>query len=122
MARHSPARSGRTTDSAGAGTVPPSQGTPGSAVHVYLLGGFRVEAAGRVLGGDDWRSQKAAALVKLLALAPGQRLGREELIDRLWPDLDPAAGTNNFHQALHTARRLLDPAGAGLLTLRHGVL
>src|SRR3954454_3253245 len=56
---------------------------------------------------DHWRLRKAKTLVKLLALAPGHRLHRDALLDELWPDQDPAAGTNNLHQALHAARRAL---------------
>ena len=31
-------------------------------------------------------------------------------MDILWPDRDPAAAANNLHQAVHVARRALDPA------------
>ena len=31
-------------------------------------------------------------------------------MDVLWPDRDPAAAANNLHQAVHVARRALDPA------------
>ena len=55
-------------------------------VRVHLLGGFRVVVAGRDVAADAWRLSKARALVTLLALAPGQALAREEVMDRLWPD------------------------------------
>ena len=51
--------------------------------------------------------RKAKTVVKLLALAPGHRVHRDVLIERLWPEADPAVGANNFHQALHAARRVL---------------
>src|SRR5436190_5723637 len=56
---------------------------------------------------DHWRLRKAKTLVKLLALAPGHRLHRDAVVDVLWPDQDPAAATNNLHQAMHAARRAL---------------
>ena len=34
---------------------------------------------------------------------------REELIELLWPGLDPEQGLNNLHKALHAARRALEP-------------
>ncbi|MGZ4354172.1 MAG: ATP-binding protein [Gaiellaceae bacterium] len=57
-----------------------------------------------------WRLKKARELVKLLALAPDHRLHREQVMDVLWRDRDPAAAANNLHQAVHVARRALDPA------------
>jgi predicted ATPase/DNA-binding SARP family transcriptional activator/DNA-binding CsgD family transcriptional regulator len=48
--------------------------------------------------------------VKLLALAPGHRLHREQVMELLWPDLSRRNASNNLRQALHAARRTLDPA------------
>jgi hypothetical protein len=39
------------------------------------------------MGDASWRLRKAAGLVKLLALAEGHRLHREQAMDLLWPDL-----------------------------------
>ena len=61
---------------------------------------------------ESWRLTKARHLVKLLALAPRHRLHREQLIDHLWPDLDPPAASNNLHQALSAARRAISSVGA----------
>jgi len=46
-------------------------------VRVWLLGGFRISVGSRTITQDAWRLRKAAALVKLLALAPNHRLHRE---------------------------------------------
>lgn len=89
------------------------------AVRVCLLGGFRVRVGGRTVGSGGWRLKKAASLVKILALAKDHRLHREQAMDLLWPDLDVSAATNNLRQALHVARKTLQPAGAsGYLRLR----
>jgi DNA-binding SARP family transcriptional activator len=61
----------------------------------------------RVIGADAWRREKAAALVKRLALSPGRRLHREQALDLLWPDLDPEAAGANLRKAVHFARRTL---------------
>src|SRR5919199_2800383 len=107
--------------------VPPAdtlapQSSPQSspAVRVQLLGGFAVTIGGRAVPEAAWRVQKAKALVKLLALAPGHRLPRDQVLDLLWPDFEPEAATNNLYRALHAARRALDPAVP--LQLRGGVL
>ena len=86
-----------------------------------MLGGFRVSAGSRIIEDGEWRLRKAAGLVKLLALAAGHRLHREQVIDALWPELGPKAASNNLRQALHAARRTLEPdrdAGSGYLDLR----
>jgi DNA-binding SARP family transcriptional activator len=79
------------------------------AVRVWLLGGFRVSVGSRIIEDKRWRLKKAATLVKLLALAPGHRLHREQTMDLLWPDLGKKAVSNNLRQALYAARRILAP-------------
>jgi predicted ATPase/DNA-binding SARP family transcriptional activator/DNA-binding CsgD family transcriptional regulator len=80
------------------------------AVRVGLLGGFRVSVGSRVIGEERWRLRKARSLVKLLALSRGRRLHREQVMEALWPGLDPEAAANNLYYALHVARRALEPA------------
>jgi predicted ATPase/DNA-binding SARP family transcriptional activator/DNA-binding CsgD family transcriptional regulator len=53
--------------------------------------------------------RKAASLVKLLALAPWHHLHREQAMETLWPELGRVAASNNLRQALHSARRALEP-------------
>jgi len=86
---------------------------------VILLGGFAASVDGQSVPDSAWRLRKARELVKLLALAPGHRLHREQLMDVLWRDRDPAAAANNLHQAVHVARRAL---GFGSIELRGDVL
>jgi DNA-binding SARP family transcriptional activator len=82
-------------------------------LRVWLLGGFRVSVGTRTVEEGAWRLKKAAALVKLLALAPGHHLHRERAMDLLWPNLGRKAAANNLSQALHAARRALGPDDAG---------
>src|SRR5215218_9681806 len=84
-------------------------GRRSEAVRVWMLGGFRVTIGSRTIVQDAWRLRKGAALVKLLALAPGHRLHREQAMDLLWPDSGKTAASNNLRQALHAARRTLHP-------------
>lgn len=76
-------------------------------VRIHLLGGFRVAVGATVIPDQQWRRKKARTIVKLLALAPQQRLHREQVIDAIWPDLDLDAAQNNLHVTLHAARRIL---------------
>jgi DNA-binding SARP family transcriptional activator len=73
---------------------------------VELLGGFRVVVDGNPVPPDAWR-RRGADLVKLLALTPGHRLHREQVIDALWPDLGPESGGANLRKAVHFARRAI---------------
>ena len=86
-----------------------SGGGEAKAVRVRLLGGFWVAVGSRTIEKDAWRLKKAAALVKLLALAPGHRLHREQLMDLLWPELGKKAASNNLRHTLHAARTILTP-------------
>jgi predicted ATPase/DNA-binding SARP family transcriptional activator/DNA-binding CsgD family transcriptional regulator len=90
-------------------------------VRIGLLGGFRLWVGPQLIEKDRWRLRKAASLVKLLALAPGHRLYREQLMDLLWPHLDRKDASNNLRRALHVARRALesDPSAPRYL-ISHG--
>ncbi|MFD5584214.1 BTAD domain-containing putative transcriptional regulator [Streptomyces sp. NPDC127063] len=81
-------------------------------VRIRLLGGFSVVVGDRPVPAGAWRLRKARTLLKLLCLAPGHRLHRDQLYDLLWPDLDRTAAANNLHQALYALRRALGAAGA----------
>jgi DNA-binding SARP family transcriptional activator len=59
---------------------------------------------------DQWGLRKAASLVKLLAIAPGHRIHREQMMNLLWPDLGRKAASNNLRWVLHAARKVLDSA------------
>ena len=74
-------------------------------VEIRLLGGFDLFVDGRPVPTRTWRLRKAKDVVKILALAPGHRRHRDEVIEALWPERDAESGLNNLHQALHIARR-----------------
>jgi DNA-binding SARP family transcriptional activator len=79
---------------------------------ITLLGGFAVRVEDQQIPDNVWRRTRAAQLVKVLALADGQRLLREQAMDLLWPDLDRAAASGNLRKALHYARGALGSATA----------
>jgi DNA-binding SARP family transcriptional activator len=76
-------------------------------MQIRLLGTFEVVIDGHRVPPADWQRRKAAALVKLLALAPGRLLHREQVIDALWPDLYVDEAAPRLHKAAHYARRRL---------------
>jgi hypothetical protein len=86
---------------------------PLEVVRVVLLGGFCVWVGPQVIEKDEWRLYKATVLVKLLALAPHHSLHREQVMETLWPELEPKAAANNLYRTLHAARRVLEPGSGG---------
>jgi predicted ATPase/DNA-binding SARP family transcriptional activator/DNA-binding CsgD family transcriptional regulator len=78
-------------------------------LRVRLLDGFGVSVGSRSIAQDAWRLRKSAALIKLLALAPGHRMHREQAMDLLWPDSGRRSASNNLRSVLHAARKVLDP-------------
>jgi predicted ATPase/DNA-binding SARP family transcriptional activator/DNA-binding CsgD family transcriptional regulator len=85
------------------------RGDRSEAVRAWLLSGFRISVGSRSISQDAWHLRKAAALVKLLALAPGHRIHREQAMDLLWPDSSWRAASNSLRSTLHAARKVLDP-------------
>ena len=92
------------------GSLETPTGGKRNAVRVWLLGGFWVSVGSRTITQDAWHLRKAGALVKLLALAPGHRMHREQIMNLLWPDSGKRAASNSLRSTLHTARKVLDPA------------
>jgi predicted ATPase/DNA-binding SARP family transcriptional activator len=78
-------------------------------LRIYLLGNFRVERDGTLIPAADWARRKTSSLLKLLAIQPGHRLHREQVMELLWPDLDPTAARDNFYRNLSFLRHTLEP-------------
>ena len=76
-------------------------------LRISLLGGFRAAVGGGTVSHDAWRRGSATALVKILALAPGHRLHREQLTEALWPLANAEAAASGLRKALHFARHAL---------------
>ncbi len=74
-------------------------------IRIRLLGRFEVAVNGGPVADSGWTRRHAATLVKLLALAPGRRLHREQVLDAVWPDDDIDAAVPKLHKAAHFARR-----------------
>ena len=90
-------------------------------VEIAMLGTFSVAVARAPVAADAWSRRGAASLVKLLALAEGRSLHREQVIDALWPTVPPDAALPRLHKAAHYARRALEPDdahGTPILVLR----
>lgn len=100
-------------------------------LRIYLLGQFRIERR----KGDEWiavttptwQRRRARALLGSLLSANGRRMGREQAMEALWPDLDIDTASNRLNGAVHEVRQILEPeltrpASSRLLRLERDML
>ena len=95
---------------------------PAPAIVVCCFGGLRVSRDGQPL---DLASIKprARSLLRLLAVHPGRALHRDAIVEALWPEHDPAAGTRSLQVAVSSLRQLLEPGvgrGCSAFIVRQG--
>jgi DNA-binding SARP family transcriptional activator/tetratricopeptide (TPR) repeat protein len=76
-------------------------------VHITLLGRFALTVDGVTVADSHWMRRHAAAVVKVLAMAPGRRLHREQILDLVWPDDTIEEAAPKLHKAAHFARRAI---------------
>ncbi len=95
-------------------------------LRLQLLGRFEAWRDGASIPPAEWRGQKARDLLKILALARGRFVSKDQLCDWLWPGADLEAAEANLRSAVSDLRRLLEPDlargrdSAFVLTRREG--
>ncbi len=103
----------------------------GPSLRVYLLGQFRVErkvkGEWKVVDNSIWQRRRARALLGCLLSTPARRLGREQTMEQLWPDLDISVAANRLNGAVHELRQILEPdlarpASSSMLRLERDIL
>jgi LuxR family maltose regulon positive regulatory protein len=72
------------------------------------LGRLRIVVGDRVVEGTEVR-RKVLALLSLLLTRPRWAATREEVVDGLWPELDPGAALNSLNQTVYFLRRVFEP-------------
>ena len=80
-------------------------------VRLCCLGGFSLELDGVEVDLSGVKP-RARALLRLLALHQGRPVHRETLVEALWPEAGPAAGTRSMQVAVSALRRVLEPESA----------
>jgi ATP/maltotriose-dependent transcriptional regulator MalT/DNA-binding SARP family transcriptional activator len=78
-------------------------------VEIKTLGGFAVTRGGVPVPNSAWQSRVAREILWMLIANRGRPLHREVLMERLWPDDEPAKTANRLSVALTTIRNVLDP-------------
>jgi DNA-binding SARP family transcriptional activator len=77
-------------------------------VHVEDLGRVVVKIGPTEVAGSSVR-RKVLALLCLLLSKPGFAATRDEVIDALWPEMDPSSGINSLNQTVYFLRRVFEP-------------
>src|SRR5437660_1053131 len=72
---------------------------------INLLGGLTATREERIL---RFQTRTTGTILAYLAYHIGQELDRDEMVDRLWPEIDWDSARHSFCQALHSLRRSLD--------------
>ena len=81
-----------------------------AAIQVRTLGSFEVVRGGEVISGKDWGRDKTVQLFQFLVTARHRRgLHKEQIVDRIWEDIDQKAADQNFKVALHGINKVLEP-------------
>ncbi|TMD47535.1 MAG: hypothetical protein E6I93_14235 [Chloroflexi bacterium] len=103
-------------------------------VRLYVLGQFTLERRDRQ-SGQRWQTvadasmqhSRVRSLLTCLISAPGRKLGREQAVELLWPELDFETATHRLDKAVHSLRQLFEPARSrpatsNLLLTEHATL
>ncbi len=80
-----------------------------AALRIQTLGGFRVWREGVEVDPTEWGREKAVHLLQFFVTLRRKPLHKEEIIDRLWPDLDSETGNRDFKVALSITLKTLEP-------------
>jgi DNA-binding SARP family transcriptional activator len=78
------------------------------ALRIFTLGRFSVQQERTVIQDNAWQ-RRAGELFRLLLVSPGRMLGRDQVIEALWPNSLPVLALDLFHRATSTLRRILEP-------------
>jgi len=82
---------------------------PGYQLQVTTLGSFQTRRGMEIVPANGWRREKARQLFELLITYRDTPLDREQIIEYLWPQLDPEIAQRNFKVALNTLYQVLEP-------------
>ncbi|HLX39598.1 MAG TPA: DUF6788 family protein, partial [Ktedonobacteraceae bacterium] len=83
------------------------------AIRIRTLGQFQMERRHgqewRLVTESSWQHQRVRGLLACLLSSSGRKLGREQIMDVLWPELDIEATSSRLDRAVYSLRQLLEP-------------
>ncbi len=84
------------------------------ALRIRTLGQFQLERQSnqewQTVTDAAWQHQRVRALLACLLSSPGRKLGREQVMDALWPDADIETASSRLDRTVYSLRQLLEPA------------
>jgi DNA-binding SARP family transcriptional activator len=89
-------------------------------IHVYTLGQFRLErrtgSEWETVTDAAWQNRSVRTLLGYLISSGARQLGREQLMDAVWPELDVETAGHRLDRAVYTLRQLFEPMRSKLAT------
>lgn len=82
---------------------------PGYSVFIHSLGAFEVWRGENRIRSNEWQRDKAKKLFQLLLIFRDEWLQRDQIIDKLWPDLPQDVAIRDFKVALNALTKALEP-------------
>jgi len=80
-----------------------------SPIWIDDLGRVEIRVGDRLVDGTSIR-RKVLALLCFLVSRPKMSATREEVLEAMWPDLDPGTALNSLNQTVYFLRRVFEPA------------
>ncbi|MEL6388565.1 MAG: BTAD domain-containing putative transcriptional regulator [Bacteroidota bacterium] len=79
-------------------------------LHIRTLGGFVVVRDGDQIDAKSWGRDKTLQLLQyLITVRHRNALHKEQIISRIWEDVDQAGGDRDFKVAMHGINKALEP-------------
>jgi DNA-binding SARP family transcriptional activator len=75
---------------------------------IHDLGRLTIGLGGQLVSGGDIR-RKVSALLCFLLTRPRWAATREEVMEAMWPDMDPSSAVNSLNQSVYFLRRVFEP-------------
>ncbi len=83
--------------------------TPIQPLHIETLGSFRVRIGEVPVPDERWRSARARRLFQYLLVRRFRWVNRDQIVEALWPEVDPEKARGNLWQSVYYLRRALEP-------------
>lgn len=79
-------------------------------IHVFTLGNFKIHRHAESVPAKEWGRDITTQLFQFLVTARHRNgLHKEQIVDRIWEDMDSKSGEQNFKVALHGINKVLEP-------------
>lgn len=89
-------------------------------VRIYALGQFRLERRNenewQTITDSAWQQQRVRSLLSCLMSSNARKLGREQLLETIWPDLDIETASHRLDRSVYNLRQIFEPTRSKLAT------